>query len=83
MSIIARLFGKSPFAPLQTHMNKVAVCMEKLTKIIESLASHSASKVEHLIEDLSQLEHEADLTKNDIRNHLPKTKPRTKYSGMC
>ena len=73
MSIIARLFGKSPFAPLQTHMNKVAVCMEKLTKIIESLSSHSASKVEHLIEDLSQLEHEADLTKNDIRNHLPKS----------
>jgi len=54
-------------------MNKVAVCMEKLTKIIESLANHNASKVEHLIEDLSQLEHEADLTKNDIRNHLPKS----------
>lgn len=72
MSIIARLFGKSPFAPLQTHMNKVARCMEKLTKIIESLG-HKTDKVGHLIEDLSQLEHEADLTKNDIRNHLPKS----------
>jgi predicted phosphate transport protein (TIGR00153 family) len=73
MSIIARLFGKSPFAPLQTHMNKVSTCVEKLTKIIESLASEQTSKIEHLIEDLSQLEHEADLTKNDIRNHLPKS----------
>jgi uncharacterized protein len=28
--------------------------------------------VEKLAKELSELEHEADLTKNDIRNHLPK-----------
>lgn len=70
MSTIARLFGKSPFAPLQKHMNKVASCIEKLTKIIESL--EDSEKIHRLVEDLSQLEHEADITKNDIRNHLPK-----------
>lgn len=73
MMTIARLFGKSPFAPLQSHMNKVANCMEKLTKIIESLALSDLPKIGRLVEDLSQLEHEADLTKNDIRNHLPKS----------
>ncbi len=73
MLTIARLFGKSPFAPLQSHMNKVASCMEKLTKIFESLALEKTDKIEHLASDLSQLEHEADLTKNDIRNHLPKS----------
>ncbi|NGX59332.1 MAG: hypothetical protein KR126chlam3_00483 [Chlamydiae bacterium] len=73
MLTIARLFGKSPFAPLQSHMNKVASCMEKLTKIIESLADDDTKKIQRLVEDLSQLEHEADLTKNDIRNHLPKS----------
>lgn len=70
---IARLFGKSPFAPLQSHMNKVASCMEKLTKIFEALSKGETEKIEHLVADLSQLEHEADLTKNDIRNHLPKS----------
>lgn len=73
MLTIARLFGKSPFAPLQTHMNKVANCIEKLTKIFECLAHGDLDKIERLVADLSSLEHEADLTKNDIRNHLPKS----------
>lgn len=73
MLTIARLFGKSPFAPLQTHMNRVASCMEKLTKIFESLVNKETDKIERLAQELSQLEHEADLTKNDIRNHLPKS----------
>lgn len=73
MMTIARLFGKSPFAPLQTHMNKVASCFEKLTKVMEALSKKDAGKIDRLVEDLSQLEHEADLTKNDIRNHLPKS----------
>jgi uncharacterized protein len=70
---IARLFGKSPFAPLQNHMQKVALCMKKLTAIFESLHKSDADKIEKLVGDLSELEHEADLTKNDIRNHLPKS----------
>lgn len=73
MLTIARLFGKSPFAPLQTHMNKVACCIEKLTKIFESLLKSEGEKIERLVTELSDLEHEADLTKNDIRNHLPKS----------
>jgi len=73
MLTIARLFGKSPFAPLQSHMGKVASCIEKLTKILEALSKGETDKIERLVEDLSQLEHEADLTKNDIRNHLPKS----------
>jgi len=73
MLTIARLFGKSPFAPLQSHMNKVGNCIEKLTKVIEALSKEELTKIERLVEDLSQLEHEADLTKNDIRNQLPKS----------
>jgi uncharacterized protein len=73
MLTIARLFGKSPFAPLQSHMNKVAACIEKLTKIFESLPNKEVDHIERMVDDLSQLEHEADLTKNDIRNHLPKS----------
>lgn len=70
---IARLFGKSPFAPLQSHMKKVANCMERLSAIFNAIPKMDMEKIEKLVIDLSRLEHEADLTKNDIRNHLPKS----------
>jgi uncharacterized protein len=73
MLTIARLFGKSPFAALLTHMNKVASCIDKLKKIFDTLNKLDIEKIERLVAELSSLEHEADLTKNDIRNHLPKS----------
>jgi len=73
MRTIARLFGKSPFAPLQTHMNKVAACIEKLGKIFDAFDKGDNEKMERLAGELSDLEHAADITKNDIRNHLPKS----------
>ncbi len=73
MLTIAKLFGKSPFAPLQTHMDKVTKCIEKLPMILEAAAKGEEKKVEDISAIISKLEHEADLTKNDIRNHLPKS----------
>ncbi len=73
MLSIARLFGKSPFATLLTHMNKVGSCMEKLSKLIEILPKLELDKLDRLASEISALEHEADVTKNDIRNHLPKS----------
>lgn len=73
MRTIARLFGKSPFAPLQTHMGKVGACMEKLSEIFNLIPSIHPEKLEELSSIVSKLEHEADLTKNDIRNHLPRS----------
>lgn len=73
MISIAKLFGKSPFAPLQTHMKKVTLCIEKLTTLIDALPKMDLDKIEKLSKELSELEHEADVTKNDIRNHLPKS----------
>lgn len=70
---IARLFGKSPFAPLQGHMKKVAACLEKLSEVFAALPKANTNQIESLVQELSRLEHEADLTKNDIRNHLPKS----------
>jgi hypothetical protein len=73
MLTLAKLFGKSPFAPLQTHMKKVASCMDKLSSVFDALLKEDQDKIEKLVAELSSLEHEADLTKNDIRNHLPKS----------
>jgi len=72
MLTIARLFGKSPFSPLQTHMKRVGNCIEKLTDIFDALPKGDLGRIGKLAKELSNLEHEADLTKNDIRNHLPK-----------
>src|ERR1700681_624582 len=73
MLTIARLFGKSPFAPLQTHMDKVASCIGELPYLFKAFLEQDADAIQKIGEKISKLEHEADLTKNDIRNHLPKS----------
>jgi len=73
MLTIAKLFGKSPFAPLQTHMDKVACCVGELPALFKALLIQDMDAITKIGEHISRLEHEADLTKNDIRNHLPKS----------
>lgn len=73
MYTIAKLFGKSPFAPLQTHMEKVAECIALLPILFEALATGNFDKINEIAKKISKLEHEADQIKNDIRNHLPKS----------
>lgn len=73
MLTIAKLFGKSPFAPLKTHMEKVDMCVKELPKLLVAIDADDKGEVEKLVKHISKLEHEADLTKNDIRNHLPKS----------
>lgn len=73
MLTIARLFGKSPFAPLQTHMDKVASCLAELPPLFKAFLGKNELAIQQSFEKISRLEHEADLTKNDIRSHLPKS----------
>lgn len=73
MRAIASLFGKSPFFPLQKHMSKVSDCVMKLSDVFLAYKQKEWEKVESLAKEISKLEHLADLTKNDIRNQLPKS----------
>lgn len=68
---LARLFGRSPFAPLQTHMAKVAACVHEIPPLFQALSNKDYALVVSISEKISEMEHSADLTKNDIRNHLP------------
>lgn len=70
---IARLFGKSPFAPLQSHMKKVALCIDRLSDMFSAWPKMDMERLDKLSADLSRMENEADISKNDIRNHLPKS----------
>jgi predicted phosphate transport protein (TIGR00153 family) len=73
MLTILKLFGRSPFAPLQSHMEKIADCIHLLTKLFDAVLAEDQKEVEVIAEQISKLEHKADLAKNDIRNHLPKS----------
>src|SRR5579872_4785278 len=73
MLTIAKLFGKSPFAPLQTHIDKVASCVGELPALFKVMLDQNAKEIDRLCLRISRLEHEADLAKNDIRNHLPRS----------
>lgn len=73
MRTIARLFGKSPFAPLNVHLGKVHSCVLKLQEMLLALQNNSNPDYAAFVKEISKLEYEADLTKNDLRNHLPKS----------
>lgn len=73
MITILNLFGRSPFAPLQSHMEKVSECVHLLKPLFVAIHDQEWEKVEEISNRISEAEHQADLTKNDIRNHLPKS----------
>ncbi len=70
---IAKLFGRSPIAPLQGHMNKVIICINTLAKLFYSTKTASDTEISTLFQEVSLHEYEADLAKEDIRNNLPYT----------
>jgi len=73
LSTIIGLFGKSPFAPLQSHMDKVGSCVHMVPELFNAIEKKDYQTLEQIALKISKLEHDADLTKNDIRNHLPKS----------
>ncbi|MDP2647352.1 MAG: TIGR00153 family protein [Desulfobacterales bacterium] len=72
MGIISNLFSRSPFSPLQAHMERVASCVKKIEELFNAYVLKDYDLMARLAEEISNLEQEADLTKNDIRNSVPK-----------
>lgn len=73
LGTILNLFGRSPFAPLQSHMEKVSVCVHLLANIFDAIEKNDYAAVEALANEIADFEHKADLTRNDILRHLPKS----------
>ena len=73
LNTILNLFGKSPFLPLHSHMEKVEMCVHLTKELFDALFQKDYSKMQSIAEKISEYEHAADLTKNHIRNHLPKS----------
>lgn len=73
MSIISKLFGKSPFEPLYQHMLKVKECVGFIRPLMDALLNGETELVERYAKEIFSAEHEADLVKKEIRNRLPKS----------
>jgi len=73
MSIISKLFGKSPFEPLFQHMLKVKECVDLVRPLMDAFLNEEDKKVENFARKIFKAEHEADLVKKELRNHLPKS----------
>ncbi len=72
MSVLANLFRKSPFTPLQTHMERVVKCVHRMQDLYDAHFQGDFEQVNKLAEEISELEHLADIAKNEIRNNLPR-----------
>ena len=72
MSLFESLFARSPFSPLQSHMEKVAECVQKIEALFQAFFESKHDAISTLAAEISDMEHAADLTKNEIRNNLPK-----------
>lgn len=73
LGTILNLFGRSPFAPLQSHMEKVSVCVHALLDLFDAVEKKDYTTIETIANKIADFEHQADLTRNDILNHLPKS----------
>jgi hypothetical protein len=72
VNAMARLFGRSPFVPLQLHLDKISDCVEAAMALLEQIRLGEVSNIGEKTREISKLEHKADLVKNDIRNNLPR-----------
>jgi len=66
-----KLFGRSPFIPLIEHMEKVKKSVDNVPNLLDSFIKNDKGSIENSINKISQKEHEADVIKNHLRDHLP------------
>lgn len=71
-STILNLFGKSPFKPLQEHLEKVKECLEQIQPLFDSLYKQDSKEFKTISKNIMKLEHQADKIKDKIRDNLPK-----------
>lgn len=67
------LISKNPFNLLSEHMKKTQMCVDKTQCIFEALLSGNKERVRELAKEISQLEHECDIIKQDLRMRVAKS----------
>ena len=72
-STFAKLFGRSPFKAMQTHIDAVAKCANEVPDLFEALIAGDQEKVAAVKELIFNYEQEADDIKNELRANLPRS----------
>ncbi len=72
MRSLASLLGRSPFVPLQQHMDQVVSCAEGVPALFEALIAGDLDTLKAQQKLVADLESQADEIKNELRNHLPR-----------
>jgi predicted phosphate transport protein (TIGR00153 family) len=70
---LLKLFGQSPFKPLQEHMRVVVRCADEVPGLFAALCEDDRKKIGEIRDEIFALENKADEIKNELRSHLPKT----------
>lgn len=73
MRTIYQLFGKSPFKPLSEHAVRVHETAKLIRPLFEAFLEEDWERTEEIYLRISKLEHKADVQKNEIRDHLPRS----------
>lgn len=71
MRTISKLFGRSPFKALQSHMSEVKECLDRIKPLFDALYNNDQVKVKSISKEIMRLEHKADEIKKKIRDGLP------------
>lgn len=67
------LISKNPFAYLKAHMQKTQTCVAKTKCLFEALFQGDKERVTELAKEISQLEHDCDRIKQDMRMQVAKS----------
>lgn len=67
----SKLFGRSPFGPMQDHMSKSFNCAEQLIPFFQAVLAEDWEQAEALQQRIAVLENEADDMKTGIRTNMP------------
>ena len=69
---LLRLFGHSPFQPMQEHMRVVVECANQVPGLILASCEGDEARLEAARDKIFRLENAADAIKNELRAHLPR-----------
>lgn len=71
-SIFPKLFGRSPFSPMQEHMKIAATCTSELMGFVRLCLEEDWDSASKIVQEIHELEERADAIKREIRLNLPR-----------
>lgn len=72
-SALARLFGRSPFGPIQEHMQTVLTCCERLPDLIDGVESNDEERATRAGNRIHELGERTSHVRKELLTRLPRS----------